>query len=158
MPNFVSPTVNLMQNYPTCMIIWRPVSVAAQGTHIGALSLQMTWWFLQYFPCTSYRVGQKSVCKSSGLLLGQWLSNAGNSFWYELHLSAILEINQIKQKYCSFFNELRSFLPFLGTRTHQITLICSASCLAALKLHISWKNGIYSYSDDWDIEHWACIH
>ena len=37
----------------------------------------------------------------------------------------------MKQKSCSFFNELRSFLLFLGIQGLGITLFCSALCLAA---------------------------
>ena len=31
-------------------------------------------------------------------------------------------------------------------------------CVWRLKVHLSWKNGISSYSDDGDIKHYACVH
>ena len=37
----------------------------------------------------------------------------------------------MEHKNRSFFNELRSFLLFLGIQGHGITLFCSALCLAA---------------------------
>ena len=68
------------------------------------------------------------ICPASVYCL-TWIWLRINSFWYELNLSAIRGIDKMDQKFCSFVNELRSFLPFSGIRRHRNTSFCSASCL-----------------------------